>query len=149
MKKFISLLFVAGFCLSTTINAQTSVSQTKTFIKNADASPSVNGAWVSMDKKEFAIMNDGFFSSIGADSTGAWKDTHAGTYTVDNSNTITYKILYSSFPDHVGSLNTAEFELKGDVLTIKWFKKLVDAKGVDITAQMPKDLQTQYVRAQK
>jgi hypothetical protein len=77
-----------------------------------------------------------------------WKDTHAGTYTIDG-NSITYKVLYSSFPDHVGALNTAEYEMKGETLTIKWFKKLIDAKGVDITAQMPKDAQTQYVRVKK
>jgi hypothetical protein len=147
MKKIITILFVVCFCLSiTSTNAQTAVSKTKEFVKNAPVS--LSGAWESVDHKEFALMNDGFFSSIGEDSTGMWKDTHAGTYTVDG-NSVTYKVLYSSFPDHVGVLNTAEYEMKGEILTIKWFKKLIDAKGVDITAQMPKDTQTQYVRVKK
>jgi hypothetical protein len=46
-------------------------------------------------------------------------------------------------------LNTIEYDIKGEALTMKWFKKLIDAKGVDITAQMPKDSQTQYIRAKK
>lgn len=94
-------------------------------------------------------MNDGFFSSVGQDSTGKWADTHAGSYTVDNSNMVTLKVLYSSFPDHIGALHTVEYEINGDNLTMKWFKKLVDAKAGDITAQMPKGQQTQYVRANK
>ena len=32
---------------------------------------------------------------------------------------------------------------------MKWFKKLVDANGVDITAQVPKDTETTYIRAKK
>lgn len=148
MKKIITLLFIVSFCFSiTSTNAQTAVSKTKIFMENPAAS--LSGAWESMDHKEFALMSDGFFSSISEDSTGMWKETHAGTYTMDNANTITYKVLYSSFPDHVGALNTAEYEMKGETLTIKWFKKLIDAKGVDITAQMPKDTQTQYVRVKK
>jgi hypothetical protein len=148
MKKIISLLLIVSFFLSiTSTNAQTAVSKTKNFITNADGS--LTGAWVSTDHKQFAIMNDGFFSSIGQDSTGMWKDMHAGTYTIDNANTITYKVLYSSFPDHVGAFHTAEYEIKGETLTIKWFKKLIDATGTDITAQMPKGTQTQFVKAKK
>ena len=148
MKKIIPLLLIVSFFLSvTSINAQTAVSKTKYIVTNADGP--LTGAWVSTDHKQFAIMNDGFFSAIGEDSTGIWRDMHAGTYTIDNANTITYKVLYSSFPDHVGSLHTAEYEIKGETLTIKWFKKLIDAKGADITAQMPKGTQTQLVKAKK
>jgi hypothetical protein len=143
MKKLISLLFIISFCLTiTSTNAQTNSSQTKNF------SP-ISGAWLSADHKDFMIMNDGFFSSVSQDSTGIWRDTHAGTYTIDNANTITLKVLYSSYPDHIGALNTIEYDIKGEALTMKWFKKLIDAKGVDITAQMPKDSQTQYIRAKK
>jgi hypothetical protein len=95
------------------------------------------------------MSDDGFFSSIGQDSTGRWASTHAGTYTLDNANTLTFKALYSSYPDHIGSVHTVEYEIKGENLTIKWFKKLLDANQGDITAQMPKGEQTQYVRAKK
>ncbi len=138
MKKLIWLLFIVGFCFTiTSTNAQTASSQ------------KISGAWLSTDGKDFTVMNDGFFSSVSEDSTGAWKETHAGSYTLDNANTITFKVLYSSFPDHIGALNTTEYDMKGDTITMKWFKKLVDGKGVDITAQVPKGTQTQYVRAKK
>ena len=137
MKKLITLLFIVGFCFTiNSTNAQTS-SQAK----------DISGAWVSMDGNEFTIMNDGFFSSISRDSTGKWSETHAGSYTLDNANTITFKVLYSSFPDHIGALNTTEYDISGHIITMKWFKKLIDAKGEDITSQVPQGTQTQYVRA--
>jgi hypothetical protein len=92
------------------------------------------------------MMNDGFFSSLRQDSTGKWRDTHAGTYTVDNANTVTFKVLYSSWPTRVGTLHTVEYDMIGEALTIKWFKKLIDAKEGDVTAQLPKGTQTQYVK---
>jgi hypothetical protein len=148
MKKILLSLLVVCFCFATfTTTAQTPASQTNTSGKN-NAAP-LNGAWLSSDGKEFAIMNDGFFSSIEQDSTGKWVNTHAGTYTIDNANTITLKALYSSFPDHIGALHTVEYELKDESLTMKWFKKLVDPKQGDITAQMPKGRQTQFVRAKQ
>jgi hypothetical protein len=146
MKKIILGLVVAIVCFSSfTTTAQTTASPA---YNKSQVSPLV-GAWQSVDGKEFSIMNDGFFSAIGQDSTGRWAATHAGTYTIDNANTLTFKVLFSSFPDHIGALHTVEYAVKGDNLTIKWFKKLVDAKEGDITAQAPKDQQTQYVRAKK
>jgi hypothetical protein len=140
MKKLIPLLFIVGLCFTfISTSAQTPSAQEK----------SVSGAWVSQDGKEFTMMNNGFFSSVSADSAGVWNQTHAGSYTIDNANTITFKVLYSSFPDHIGALNTVEYNIKDGAITMKWFKKLVDAKGVDITAQVPKDTQTTYVRAKK
>jgi hypothetical protein len=91
-------------------------------------------------------MHDGYFNSVAQDSTGKWNDVHAGTYTVNNDNTITFKVLYSSYPDHVGSLNTAEYTLTGDNLKMRHFKKLIDAQGKDITDQMPKDVWETAVR---
>jgi hypothetical protein len=148
MKKTISLLLIASFYLGIiSTNAQNASSETKKNGKNA--SSSIYGAWQSVDHKRFMIMNDGFFSNVTEDSTGIWRDVHAGSYTIDNANTITLKILYSSFPSHVGRLHTVEYEMSGDTLTMKWYKKLIDAKDGDITAQMPTDKQTQYVRAKK
>ena len=92
-------------------------------------------------------MNNGYFTSIGQDSTGRWSSTHAGSYTVDGNNSLTLNVLYSSFPDRIGALHTIEYNVNGDNMTIKLFKKLIDAKQGDITAQMPKDVQTKYVRA--
>jgi hypothetical protein len=148
MKKILFSLVVVILCFSAfTTTAQTSAPNVY-YTGQYQKSP-LAGAWQSADGKEFAMMNDGFFSAIGQDSTGKWASTHAGTYTIDNANTLTFKVLYSSFADHVGSLHTVEYDVKGDNLTIKWFKKLVDAKEGDITARMPKGEQTQYVRAKK
>ena len=148
MKKMLLGLLVVSFCFSsTTTTAQTTTSKTTTSSKST-ASP-INGAWRSVDNKEFAIMSDGFFSSVAQDSTGKWAETHAGTYTVDNANTITLKVTHSSHAYRIGSLHTIEYDIKGENLTIKWFKKLVGANGVDETAQMPKGTQTQYVRAKQ
>ena len=140
MKKLTSLLFIAACCFAfTAANAQMTSEQEK----------NISGAWVSQDGKEFSVMNDGFFSSVSADSTGAWKQTHAGTYTIDNANTITFKVLYSSFADHVGALNTVEYTIKDGAMTITWFKKLIDNKGADVTSQVPQNTKTTYVRAKK
>ena len=145
MKKMLLGLLVVSFCFSsTTTTAQTTISNTTT-AKNTITS--ISGAWRSVDNKEFAIMSDGFFSSVAQDSTGKWAETHAGTYTVDNANTVTLKVTHSSHAYRIGSLHTVEYDIKGENLTIKWFKKLIDAKEGDITAKMPKGTQTQYVRA--
>lgn len=84
-------------------------------------------------------MHDGYFNSVGQDSAGKWDDVHAGTYTVNSDNTITFKILYSSWPDHVGAENTAEYTVSGETIKLRHFKKLVDPQGKDLTDQMPKD----------
>lgn len=149
--KRIYFSLVVIFCFSVfTTKAQTSASKVKYVSQNPK--PSLIGAWQSTDGKEFAIIDeDGFFSSIGQDSTGRWASTHAGTYTFGATNalTLTFNVLYSSYSGHIGSQHTVEYRTKGDTLTIKWFRKLVDAKQGDITAQMPKGQQTQYVRAKK
>ena len=105
-----------------------------------------NGAWRSADNKGFSVMHDGYFNSVGQDSTGKWNTIHAGTYTVNNDNTITFKVLYSSYPDHIGASNTAEYTISGDTLKMRHFKKLIDAQGKDITDQMPKDAWETVVR---
>jgi hypothetical protein len=105
-----------------------------------------NGAWRSVDNKGFAVMHDGYFNSVGQDSAGKWNSVHAGTYTVNSDNTITFKVVYSSYPEHIGSLNTAEYTMKGDTVKMRHFKKLIDATGKDITDQMPKDAWETSVR---
>ena len=76
--------------------------------------PLFNGAWRTVDNKGFSVMHDGYFNAVGQDSTGKWNDVHAGTYTVDSDSTITFKVLYSSYPDHIGASNTAEYSITGD-----------------------------------
>ena len=99
------------------------------------------------EPKEFVILYNGFFSSVGQDSTGKWGNTHVGTYEI-SGNTMKNILLYSSHPERVGSTHWIEYDMKGDTLTIKWFKKLVTAQGQDITAQMPK-AESKYIRAKK
>lgn len=91
-------------------------------------------------------MHDGYFNSVAQDSMGKWIDVHAGSYTIGNDNTITLKILYSSYPDHVGSLNTVEYTISGETVKLRHYKKLIDAQGRDVTDQMPKDAWETMVR---
>ncbi|MBD0296562.1 MAG: hypothetical protein ICV84_15415, partial [Flavisolibacter sp.] len=102
-----AFLLIALIFLSVYSNAQSAPSS-----KNAAAF--FNGAFRSDDNKGFTVMHDGYFSAIAQDSTGRWAATHAGTYTVNDDNTITFKALYSSYPDHIGSLNTAEYTINGE-----------------------------------
>jgi len=98
-----------------------------------------NGAWQGSENKGFIVIHEGYFNAVGQDSTGKWAEVHAGTFTVNNDNTVTFKVLYSSYPDHIGSLNTAEYSINGETVKMRHFKKLVNAEGKDITDQMPKD----------
>ncbi|HWJ28293.1 MAG TPA: hypothetical protein VNS32_17240 [Flavisolibacter sp.] len=146
MKKHLHLLLISFLCSTGyVLNAQSSITTQNGNMK-ISASPVLNGAWHSTDNRQFVIMNDGYFSAIGADSTGTWKDIHAGSFTMDSPNTASFKVLYSSYPEHVGSIQTIEYSLSGGTLTMKWFKKLIDAKGNDITSQVPQGTQTQFVK---
>lgn len=132
--------------VSTTSNAQTVQLQKKSSHGKSQRAAFFGGAWRSEDNKGFTVMHDGYFNTVAQDSTGKWDDVHAGSYTVGNDNTITLKILYSSYPDHVGSLNTAEYTVSGETVKLRHFKKLIDAQGRDVTAQMPKDAWETMVR---
>ena len=100
------------------------------------------------EPKEFVIMYNGFFSSVGQDSTGHWNVTHAGAYEVSD-NTLKNSIRYSSHPERIGATHWVEFEVKGDTLTLNWFRKFITPQGQDITAQMPKGVTSKYIRAKK
>ena len=139
MKTFLfgaMLLFVF-----TATNAQTAQSQRTTTSESGSQSATAyfDGAWRSNDNKAFSVMHNGYFNTVLQDSTGKWDDVNAGTYTVNNDNTITFKVLYSSHPDHVGSANTAEYTISGESLKMRHFKKLIDAQGRDMTDHMPKN----------
>ncbi len=90
---------------------------------------------------------DGFFTIVGQDSTGAWVDTHAGTYDI-SGNLYKIKVLYSSHPERIGVNHWIEFRLDGDNLYLNFFKKLINPKGEDITGQMQR-FEEKYVRAKK
>lgn len=149
MSKQSVFLAVILFFFFTASNAQINQSQKKTTSQKAgqNAASLFNGAWIGNDNKGFSVMHDGYFNAVGPDSTGKWNDVHAGSYTVNNDNTITFKILYSSYPDHVGSLNTAEYTMSGETVRMRHFKKLIDAQGKDITDQMPKNVFDTMTRA--
>lgn len=135
------LLAVTLLFVFTTSNAQTASTKKKTTLRHGSNSAAAyfDGVWTSDDNKGFSVMHNGYFNSVGKDSAGKWDDVHAGTYAVNNDNTITFKILYSSYPDHVGSANTAEYTISGETVKMRHFKKLIDAQGRNITDQMPKD----------
>ncbi|HUQ65719.1 MAG TPA: hypothetical protein VM101_06180 [Flavitalea sp.] len=107
---------------------------------NKTAASKLDGAWQSQDNKGFTVIHGGYFNSVGVDSSGKWGDMHAGSFTVNNDNTVTFKVLYSSYPEHIGSLNTAEYTITGETIKLHQFKKLVDGNGKDITDQVPKDV---------
>lgn len=145
MKTRSSIQFVLLFLFLAFINeavAQSSRSKTGSY-------PSaLNGAWqrvyynngkatTSGEPKEFALVHEGFFSSIGQDSTGRWNNTHGGTFEI-SGNLMKNKLLYTSHIDRIGSANWVEYELKGDTLIMNWSKKVITASGQDITARMPK-----------
>ena len=133
-----AFLFAATLLFFFTASTQTALSQKTSGSQNAAAF--FNGAFRTDDNKGFSVMHNGYFNSVGQDSTGKWNSVHAGTYTVNNDNTITFKVLYSSFPDHIGASNTAEYTITGETVKMRHFKKLIDATGKDITDQMPKDV---------
>jgi hypothetical protein len=114
--------------------------------QQANKNASLNGAWKSDDNKGFTVIHDGYFNAVGEDSTGKWASVHAGSFTVNSDNTITFKVLYSSYPDHIGSLNTAAYTLNGETMELHHFKKLVNGQGTDITAQVPKDVKEKLTR---
>jgi hypothetical protein len=157
MKSIVSIsyaAFLASLFLVNQAVAQTSKSKTGI---NADAT-ALNGAWQRVyyyngktattgEPKEIVVVHDGFFSSVGQDSSGRWNNTHVGTFETDG-NIMKNILLYSSHPERVGSTNWVEYELKGDTLIMNWSKKLITAQGQDITAQMPKTV-SKFIRAKK
>ena len=126
---------------------------------NASTS-SIDGSWELVSSNEhgnyqapskpiqFKTFHDGFFSLIMQDSAGNWNIAGAGTY---ETNGKAYKetFKYVSIPEYVGLSNWQEFEIKGDTLYFKLFKKVENAKGEDISKQFPNNLEEKRVRAKK
>jgi hypothetical protein len=83
---------------------------------------------------QFKMFSHGYFSLIGQDSTGKSSWAGAGTYTVEGN---MYKeiFLYCTIPEYVGATDWQEFEMNGDTLSFKGFKKAILADGKDVTNQ--------------
>ena len=151
------LLFVAVMIV---FNVFANAGQAQTVRKSAEQSSIsiLNGGWmrvaINLDGKpltgitpQFRVFNDGYFSMIGQDTTGAWTTTYAGTYEIDG-NLYKEKMLYSSNVKTIGVIQWQEFEIKGDTLIFQTNKKVIDAKGEDVTASMHKR-EIKCVRANK
>ena len=151
MKKVLLSLCVASailFCIPA--KSQTETQKPNQTRNNDNAlDRKLSGTWRSVDNRTFVMLYDGFYSQILQDSTGRSPYVELGTYTNDGANTITCNVQYSSVPSHIKALHTVEYELNGETLTVKLFKKLVDAKEGDITGRMPKGQQTTLKRAKK
>lgn len=156
-KKFFfpaTLLSVAIFSLLTA-NAQHS----KRKLSNSTSASAVEGAWERVyhfngkmtttgEPKEFAVVYNGFFSSIGQDADGRWTNTHGGSYEI-KGNLMTNHLLYSSHPDILGFTNWVEYKIEGDTLTLKWnIKKMITPQGQEITVEIPTS-ESKYIRAKR
>ena len=124
---------------------------------NASTSP-IDGSWELVWSNQggnikapgkpiqFKMFHDGFFSLIMQDSAGNWNIAGAGTFET-NGNTYKETFKYVTVPEYVGLSNSQEFELKGDTLYFRLFKKVENAKGEDISKQFPTNLEEKRVRA--
>jgi len=115
---------------------------------NSNAASFFNGAWQGTmgESKSFSVMHDGYFNIVGVDLNGKWDGGDAGTYTVNSDSSITFKVLYSPTPDHIGGQNTAGYSIVGQTVKLRHFKKLLDGQGNDMTDQMPQDMVETLVR---
>ena len=125
----------------------TNASTTKSSIANDAAF--FNGAWKSDDNKIVTIFFNGYFNFIEKDFAGNWNIVHAGSYVINNDKTFSGKAEYTSHPEHFGMVNTADYEISGSNLKMKMFKKLITGRGVDISAQIPKQEWITLVRQTK
>ena len=96
---------------------------------------------------QFKMFHNGFFALIMEDSAGNWTIAGAGTFETQG-NTYKETFTYVSMPELVGYTNWQEFELKGDTLYKKLFKKVVDASGKEVK-DWPSDLEEKRVRAKR
>jgi hypothetical protein len=136
------------------------VAQTpKRKLDNSAPVAALNGAWQRVyhhngktvttgEPKEFVVVHDGFFSSIGQNSEGRWANTHGGSFEL-SGNLMKNHLLYSSHTDRLGFTNWVEYELKGDTLMMKWnVKKMITPQGQEITVEMPTS-ESKYIRAKR
>jgi hypothetical protein len=100
------------------------------------------------EPKEFVVVHDGFFSSVGQDTEGRWTNTHSGSFELEGK-LMKNHLLYSSHADRLGFTNWIEYELKGDTLTLKFnSKKMLTPQGQEITVEMPTS-ESKFIRAKR
>lgn len=153
MKKYLFLILPTFFIVLSFASAKAQTSKNKS--ANHSSISKLNGGWQTtwhnansnVSSMEYIVLHDGFFSNVGQDSTGAWREVHAGTYDI-SGNVYKQKILYSSYPDRMGATHWMDFRIKGDTLYLNFFKKLITAKGEDVTGQMQR-VEQKFVRAKK
>lgn len=168
--KTIAMSFQLNIYISTTIaclfivaGCQSNASyQDTTAAKQTAVAPSsaIEGAWelvwsesngkVNNSGKpiQLKIFCNGFFCYLMQNSsTGNWSEGGGGTYETDGK---TYKEIhkYNSNAENVGFTDWQEFEIKGDTLYMTLFKKALNRKGEDVTAQWPRIVEKR-VRAKK
>ncbi len=86
MKKHVFILLFASLgLLFSTNKAEAQTSKNKN--SNHSSISVLNGAWQTnwhaaddtAPSIEYTVLHDGFFSNVSQDSTGAWREMHAGT----------------------------------------------------------------------
>jgi hypothetical protein len=159
MKKLLFLMFAVYLTFVSSLNSVDAQNSKKSIATSSPISV-LNGGWqrivVETDGKmesnyhvpQFRVCHDGFYSGLGQDSAGAWKVTYAGTYEISN-NLWKEKILYCSNPDLIGTIHWQEFTMKGDTVILKYFNKLINPKGEDVTATQRSNREAIWVRAKQ
>jgi len=119
----------------------------------------LEGAWELVSTTERRLANvkrpvqlklfvDGYFCFIMKDSTGKWSMASGGTYET-NGNEYKETHLYVTIPEYIGTTVWQQYEIKGDTLYKKLFKKAINSKGEDITAQFSSNIEEIRVRVKK
>jgi len=93
----------------------------------------VNGKAESNPPQQIRLFHEGFYTIIGQDSANAWTHSFGGTYEISN-NIYKEKTLYCSNPDIIGVSHWQEMNIKGDTVSFKLFKKMIDSSGKELTA---------------
>jgi hypothetical protein len=150
MKKlllFINLFVVISLCIPYGLQAQ---SRKGKAVKKISVS-SLNGCWkrisIITDGKpeaeplaQLRMFSGGFYTIIGQDTARNWTRTFAGIYEIEN-NLYKETTKYSSAPTLVGNTHWQEIKIKGDTLSLKFFKKMIDSTG----KQLPQPTYTREV----
>lgn len=133
----------------------------KSQVSNASSAikDDLEGAWELVSTTERPLANvkrplqlkifaDGYFCLIMKDSTGKWSLASGGTYET-NGNGYKETHLYVTIPEFIGTTVWQQYEIKGDTLYKKLFKKVINSKGEDITAQFSTNIDEKRVRVKK
>ncbi|MCS3798492.1 hypothetical protein [Niastella sp. OAS944] len=159
-KNWLSLVVTAAFLSLLSCTGPTKGAN-KSQISNVSSAgkDDLEGAWELVSTTERPLANikrplqlkifaDGFFCLIMKDSTGKWNLASGGTYETDG-NVYKETHLYVTVAEFIGTTVWQQYEIKGDTLYKKLFKKVINRKGEDITAQFSTNIEEKRVRAKK